>query len=396
MPGAEAGAIPGGMPGAEAGAIPGGAPAPGVVPTAPIPGMEGALPTSEALGAGAFETAAGAVGPGFGGGLGAASQAFPMIGDMSPFYFRPAQAVFPPGRSPPPVGGPRGAALFYPTVRNFKMSENQSPVPQDRFFWDFNFYTNMNSTINTAERTPVNRINGYVYTWGFEKTFDQGRGSIGMRLPLDSLTAQSSSIATPTSTALGNLSIFTKYVLKMNPETGSLCTVGMQITPPTATSRFAGAPYVFGLNTTYFQPFIAYLWRFDRFYFQGFNGFDFPSNNADVTLMYNDFGFGYFLYRNPDPSGPISAIAPTFEVHVNSPFNHRNPFNSFDPAASPYVCNLTYGLNMLMYGRAQVTAALVTPVTNPKPFDCEFALLLNFYFGRTARRPAEITPPMVQ
>jgi hypothetical protein len=212
---------------------------------------------------------------------------------------------------------------------------------------------------------------------------------------LNSLTAQSNSIATPTSTALGNLSIFAKYVLKRNVETGSLCTVGMQIAPPTATSRFAGAPYVFGLNTTYFQPFVAYLWRRDRFYFQGFNGLDFPSNNADVTLMYNDFGFGYFLYQNPDTSRLLTAIAPTFEVHVNSPFNRRNPFNSFDPAASPYVCNFTYGLNVLMYGRAQVTAALVTPLTNPKPFDSEFALMFNFYFGRTARRPAQIVPPAI-
>jgi len=315
-----------------------------------------------------------------------------MIGDMSPFYSRTALAA---GHSPPPVRGPRAGALFYPSVRNFKMSENQSPIPMDRVFWDYNFYTNLNSTVNTAEKTPINRMNGYVYTWGFEKTFDQGNGSFGMRLPLDTLTAQSNSVATPTSTALGNLNIFLKYVLKGNVETGRLYTVGMMITPPTGTSRFAGAPYVVGLNTTYFQPFIAYLWRYERFYLQGFSGFDFPSSNSDVTLMYNDVGFGYFLYQNPDPSRLITAIAPTFEIHVDSPLNHRNPFNSFDPAASPYVCNFTYGLNVLMYGRAQVTTALVTPVTNPKPFDCEFALQLNFYFGRTARRPAQIVPPSI-
>ena len=33
----------------------------------------------------------------------------------------------------------------------------------------------------------------------------------------------------------------------------------------------------------------------------------------------------------------------------------------------------------------------MTPVTNPKPFDCQFALQLNFYFGRTARRPARLS-----
>jgi hypothetical protein len=35
-------------------------------------------------------------------------------------------------------------------------------------------------------------------------------------------------------------------------------------------------------------------------------------------------------------------------------------------------------------------------VTTPKPFDCQFALQLNFYFGRTARRPAQIVPPVIQ
>ena len=112
--------------------------------------------------------------------------------------------------------------------------------------------------------------------------------------------------------------------------------------------------------------------------------------------MYNDIGFGYFVYQNSDRSRFITAIAPTFEVHVDSPFNHRNPYNVYDPAASPYVCNLTYGLNVMFYGRSMLTAALVTPVTSPKPFDAEFALLFNVFFGRTVRGPQPITPPAIQ
>ena len=129
-------------------------------------------------------------------------------------------------------------------MRNFKVSENQSPRPQDRVFFDFNFYSNVNSTVNTADRSPINQMNAYIYMWGFEKTFDQGNGSIGMRLPLNSLTATSNTpgISAPTSTALGNLDIFAKYILKQNVKTGSLITAGFQITPSTATSRFAGAP----------------------------------------------------------------------------------------------------------------------------------------------------------
>jgi hypothetical protein len=316
-----------------------------------------------------------------------------MIGDLSPFYSHSAVAP-----APPSPLGPHGAALFSPTLRNFKASENQSPRPQDRVFFDFNFYSNVNSTVNTAQRSPINQLNAYIYMWGFEKTFDQGNGSIGLRLPLNSLTATSTNgaVPAPTSTALGNLDIFGKYILKQNLETGSLITAGFQITPSTGTSRFAGAPYIASLNTTYFQPFIAYIWRRDRFFIQGFTGFDFPANNADVSLIYNDIGMGYMVYQNADTSRFITAIAPTFEVHVNSPLNHRNPYNIYDPAASASSCNLTYGLNLMFGGRSMLTAALVTPVSSPKPFDAEFALLFNYYYGRTARRPTQITPPVIQ
>jgi hypothetical protein len=286
--------------------------------------------------------------------------------------------------------------LLYPTVRTFKISENMSPRPQDRVFFDFNYYNDLNAAINRADRTQVTSMKAYTWLWGVEKTFHDGNGSIGMRLPLDTLTADSRAFSTPTSTALGNLSLFAKYILMQDRQSGSLISTGLAITPSTATSRFAGAPYVIGLNTTYFQPFLGYIWNVDRFYLQGFSGFDFPANNADVTLMYNDIGIGYFLYRNTDTRSFLTAVAPTFEVHVNTPFNHRNPFNSFDPAASGYVTNLTYGLNFQFYGRAQLTTALVTPVSSPKPFDAEFALQLNVFYGRTARGPQPIQPPLVQ
>jgi hypothetical protein len=321
-----------------------------------------------------------------------------MIGDMSPFRYQPTGAITFAGHAPPHPPGPSGAALLYPTVRNFKISENQSPQPQDRIFYDFNYFNNLNSAINTADKTQVTHMKAYVHQWGFEKTFDDGNGSFGMRLPLDTLTADSpnGNISTPTTTALGNLTIFGKYVLKRNQETGSLISVGGAITPSTATSRFAGAPYITSLNTTYFQPFIGYIWNVsEKCYIQGFGALDVPVNNADVTLLYNDVGVGYYLYRDNDPGAFLSAVVPTFEVHVNTPLNHRNAFNTFDPAASPYTTNLTYGLNLLFSRRAMLTAALVTPVTNPRPFDAEAVLFLNIYFGRTARS-GTIQPPVVE
>ena len=151
-------------------------------------------------------------------------------------------------------------------MRNFKFSENQSPRPQDRIFFNFNYYNNMNDTLNRLDQSPVTQMKAYVYNFGVEKTFNDGMGSVGIRVPLDNLTANSfdNVIGTPTSTALGNITVFTKYILAQNRQTGSLVSACFAITPQTGTSRFAGAPYLFPLNSTSFQPCLAYIYNYKQ------------------------------------------------------------------------------------------------------------------------------------
>ncbi len=335
-----------------------------------------------------FGEASAGTGAGFGGTLAAGATPFAMIGDVSPF----STVQRPPG--PPPLPGARGASPIYPSVRNFKISENQSPRPQDRIFFDFNYYNNLNDTINLRDLSPVTQMKAYVYNFGFEKTFNNGMGSIGMRLPLDNLTANSfgNVVSTPTSSSLGNLTIFSKYILAQNPETGSLISACWAITPQTGPGRFAGAPYLFPLNSTYFQTCIGYIYNYNKWYLQGFNGFCFPMNPNDVTTIYNDVAVGYYLLRDPDSRSWLTAVAPTFELHVNNPLNHRDPFNRTDLAGTPDSVDLTFGLNFGIRNTAVLTAAFVTPVASPKPFDAEALLMLNIYFGRT-RRLIPITPP---
>ena len=269
-----------------------------------------------------------------------------------------------------------------------------SPRPQDRFFFNFNYYNNINDTINTRNGSPVDHIKAYRYFFGVEKTFNEGKGSIGLRFPINNVTADSTSklLSTPTSTALGDLTIFGKYILEENKKTGSLASVGLAVTPPTATTRFAGAPYLFGLRSVYIQPFFGYIYNIGNWYLHGFSAFDFPSNYHDVTIMYNDFGIGYYLIKSQEPDRFLTVLAPTFEVHVNTPFNHRDPFNKTDIAGTPDMVNFTYGLNFQFRRRSTLTAAFITPVTSPQPFNTEAALLLNVYFGRS-RSTLPVTPP---
>ena len=43
--------------------------------------------------------------------------------------------------------------------------------------------------------------------------------------------------------------------------------------------------------------------------------------------------------------------------------------------------------------RAILSTALITPVTSPKPFTAELAVMLNFYYGRTRASRVAMTPP---
>ncbi len=197
---------------------------------------------------------------------------------------------------------------------------------------------------------------------------------------------------------MGDISIIGKYIVYENRHTGNLLSGGLAISPPTGPGRFAGFNSFAGItHTTSFQPFLGYILNFGRLYVQGFSAVDVPTSGQDVTLLYNDVGFGYFLRRpqtDADADRFISLIAPTFEVHVTDPLNHRDPYNSRDPAGMTDIVDLTYGINVGIYRRTLLTFAVVTPVTSPKPFDFETILFLNFFFG-APRRPQAVVPPVV-
>ena len=129
---------------------------------------------------------------------------------------RPA-SPFPPPR-PPGVPGLRGAPLVIPSIRDIKISEDQSPRPQDRVYFTFNYFQGVNDAVNQRLQAPIGYTQVFRYIGGFEKTFLDGQGSVGIRAPLDSVTANSASSRASgnfggTSTAVGDMSIYGKYIL---------------------------------------------------------------------------------------------------------------------------------------------------------------------------------------
>jgi hypothetical protein len=327
-----------------------------------------------------------------------------MIGDMSPLTVvqRTLAAQqqptlpqpFPPHKLPKPPS-PRVASSLAPSTRGFKIGENQSPMPQDRVYFTFDYFNNLNAALNKRFEAPVDNLQAYRYIFGLEKTFDQGQGSIGIQLPLDTLTADSTitgDFKKPggTSNALNDLTVYTKYILKRNLQTGSLISAGLAVTPETGPNTFAGANYLTAVHDTTVQPFIGYLWRRGDFYLHGFTAIDVPTSVRDVTMVYNDIGIGYYVYRNPDPYGVLTALVPTFEVHVNTPLTHGDYNNPLDLTGTPDVVNLTYGISALLGPNSVFTFGVVTPVTTPRPFDYEVLCLINFRFGRSRGRQAPV------
>jgi hypothetical protein len=331
---------------------------------------------------GAAGTPAATFSPGLGGTPSVGGGVLNMIGDQSPNFAIRQVTV-------PGIPDPSTRSLLAPSVRGFKIAENQSPIPQDRVFYSFNYFEDVNKELNQFFEAPIDNVKIYRHVFGLEKTFNEGKGSLGARLPLNTIHADPRERQLNqggTSTALGNLSLFGKYVVESNPRTGSLFSVGLSITPRTGPGRFANAPFLARSNTTTIQPFLAYYLNFGKLYLHGFTALDVPTNFRDATLLYNDVGLGYYLMRSPDPDRFLTAIAPTIEAHVNTPLNHRGGRVLFDRFGSPDILNLTSGVNFEFYRRSVLTLGLVTPLTGPRPFDFEAVLLFNVRFGGSRTR----------
>jgi hypothetical protein len=385
----------------------GAAPAPGAIPGAGGAAPATPFPGAATAGADDFAAAVGGEGPGFGGGLAAGAASVPgMIGDMSPYTLMKAIAVPPiPTPFPPPRPGvspvtrtAKSIAGVVPAVRGFKVADNQSPRPTDRVFSSFNFFDNVNRALNERLGAPIQNMLVYRQVYGFEKTFFDESASIGIRVPINSMTIQSNPRfggLGGTSSAFGNVNVFAKLIL-WEDNAGSLISAGLAVDIPTGPSTFAGFPSTLGKNVTDLQPFLGYIFtNGGNWFVQGFGSVAVPTDAALPTMMFLDAALGYYIYRNNDPGSFLTAIVPTFETHVNIPLNHSS-LNFNDTYGTPTVVDLTFGLNTEVYRRGVLTLGYALPVTGPAPFSGEFMLLFNWRFGAGRQRPATgIIPPVI-
>ena len=315
---------------------------------------------------------------GLGGSAGGVGNTAPpaVIGDMLPLRVSPHSEVPTPGSSPP------AAITVNAALCAFKVAENQSPRPIDRVFGSFNYYDSVNRSYDARVNAQVGNVEAYRQLYGFEKTFLGGQASLGMRQTINSINVDTQSPNTPGGmfTASGTTSVFGKYVVLASRDYSNLLSVGIDVTLPTGPKTFGGYPNAIGFRDTQIQPFVGYILSRNRWYLQGFSSVSAATDPNDVTFFFNDVALGYYAYRAQDASRFLSAVVPTFETHVNTPLNHQG-FHFSDPASQPYVVDLTFGTTFVLRQRSFLTFAYVTPVTGPKPFEGELAVLFNYRFG---------------
>lgn len=249
----------------------------------------------------------------------------------------------------PACGGT--ASLKLPVVTSYgpsKIGENESPLPQDRAFLTYNYYS------------EVLHSDFHREILGIEKTILGGDASIGLRLPFSEFKGDSQ-INDP-------VLIYKQKLLHNGDFTLS---GGLAVTIPVH-------PYYpqdgrSGKYIPLLQPYVGYLWQHGSFFVQGFSSVAVPTNDVLPVILFNDIGIGW----NIECKGLIKMVVPTFEVHVNTPLNHRDHGDLEHRRDS---VDLTTGVHLKLGEKTWLGLGVGTTVTNPRLFNVEALASLNWSF----------------
>ena len=276
-----------------------------------------------------------------------------MIGDQGPLVVRS------------PGGATRSAVIPLLAHGAFKVAENESPCPVDRVYINYNYFSGV------GEYDGFSNVDLHRETLGFEKTFLDRNASIGLRLPFIESSGSDS-----VGSGFGDLDIILKYALINDSATGNVLSGGLVITAPTGKSDF----FIIDneqIHDTLIQPWVGYIYNLDDWYLHGFTSLAVATDSRDVTLLFNDVGLGYWVYRTQQDQ-LITAVAPTFEAHVTTPLDHRH--SATDLIVIPDYVALTVGCHIDLHRRSTLTVGVCLPVTGPLPYDAEGIVQLNFRF----------------
>jgi hypothetical protein len=248
---------------------------------------------------------------------------------------------------------------------SFKIGENESVLPQNRVYFNYNYFNNVGAAFNA----PGTGFDVHRETFGFETTMMDGAASIGLRLPI---LVQDGNAAGGSLDGFGDVSLVFKWAAWRDHDSGSALAAGMVITAPTG--RDITLEDDTHRNPWLFQPYVGGYFNCESLYVLMFTALIVPSESQLATLFTNDIGVGYRVYHNCD--GALSDIIPTIEGHLTAPINHRGTDTGV--AGFPDIYDITAGFHIGLFNRAYLTLASSIPITGPRPYDFELLAQLNF------------------
>jgi hypothetical protein len=286
--------------------------------------------------------------------------------------------------------------------RIMKFAENNSPLPMNRFYFNYNNFNNAVVDVN-GQSQDANR-----FTFGMERTFWDGWASFDLRVPfLASIDAQQTVGEQDTMAAeFGNIGLALKVLaLQRGPwAVGG----GLGVIFPTAADSevldSSGETAIDVSNDAYYlQPFIGVYCRpNNRFFTQMITAVNFdvtgtyvnvsnPNFFGDVgadrvyaqSLLFLDYSAGYWLYQSKRCDNIITGFAPMIELHYTSTLqeldvpNIGSSSDVFERDFRRDALNMTGGLLFQMGSQTSLRVAGVAPLRNDGlMFDSEFGLQL--------------------
>jgi hypothetical protein len=262
-----------------------------------------------------------------------------------------------------------------PVRSAFKISEQESPRPQNRVYATYHYYDNTDQALR-GPGVPASNLHREIL--GFEYVLgNQRNASIGMRLPFFQLRGNDAI----QDSQLGDLNVLLKYAFINDRQTGNVLSTGMVITTPTGPGlQIAGQSTI---NPLVLQPWLGFIYNpSPNWYLQGFSSLAVPFDARDVTLFFNSLALGYWLYRDDSPpgvsQGMVTGIVPVAEFHLNTPLTHRG-LNSSNPIVFSDSLNFTGGCYIFLRG-LRLGAAVGLPLTGPQPYDFEASGFCGYYW----------------
>jgi hypothetical protein len=287
------------------------------------------------------------------------------------------------------------------SIGRIKLADNNSPLPRDRVFFDYNYFHN----------TTLNGVNVNRYTPGLEKTFFEGITSVEFRMPMaGTLDSESviDSVSGVDQTGLngefGELFFGFKALLAAS-DRGAIA-AGMGMTVPTADDvtvvlSDGTALAVVENEAVYLSPYAAILLTpSSRTFVQAFVQFNVDTSGNPVllnstgtglvpagrlneqALLFLDLSIGRWIYRNT--SGPARGLAWMVEAHYTSTIEDADVISSGvftvgDAQQNFDILNLTLGMHAVV-GQSVFTIGYGVPVTDDRGFDGELRAFVNRYF----------------